>query len=605
MITYKITPSRPEAHIFHIEIEIESPEPNGQIMSLPAWIPGSYMIRDFAKNIVTIAARCGSAAIELTKIDKQTWQCEPCSGALCIAYDVYAWDLSVRGAHLDTTHGYFNGTSVFLSIHGKKQDKCVVILDPPSGKNYADWRVATTLQSDGADALAFGRYKAQNYYELIDHPVEMGHFTHGAFEVAGTQHEIAITGKHSTDMNRLCADLKQICEAQIKMIGEFPAMKRYLFLVMAVGEGYGGLEHKTSTSLICKRSDLPRPGKVDVTEGYRQFLGLCSHEYFHLWNVKRITPKRFQNADLSTEAYSRLLWAFEGITSYYDDLMLVRSERITEESYLELLAQLITRVIRTPGRFKQSVSDSSFDAWTKFYKQDENAPNSIISYYSKGALIAICLDLMIRQKTSGLKSLDHVMQRLWNDFGSREVGVDEEDIERIIQHETGLDLSRFFDQAIRGTEELPLQDLLRTVGVGFNLRQATNGEDKGGVRNDSGKRVEAKPALGVQFKADGKDAQLSVVLDDGAAQNAGLAAGDVIIAINGIRATPMNVSSLIEQMSVTESSLLHVFRRDELMIFDVIAQQSKPDTCELWMMDDMPEDVLAARSSWLSQTAYG
>jgi predicted metalloprotease with PDZ domain len=239
------------------------------------------------------------------------------------------------------------------------------------------------MERAGAAPLGFGRYRAQGSADLIDHPVEMGDFLHTQFLAAGTPHEIAIYGRHRADLGRLSRDLQKVCEEHANLFGELPP-DRYLFLMMVVGQGYGGLEHRDSTSLICSRADLPVPGQTEVTEGYRRLLGLCSHEYFHLWNVKRIQPARIQSSDLSGEVHTRLLWAFEGFTSYYDDLALVRCGLITERDYLDLLAQTITRVMRVNGRTKQSVAESSFDAWTKFYKQDENAPNAIVSYYAKG-----------------------------------------------------------------------------------------------------------------------------------------------------------------------------------------------------------------------------
>ena len=413
MIRYQIQAVSPEAHLFRVTVCISSPDPKGQKFLLPAWIPGSYMIRDFARNIVTINAQCGDADLALEKLDKQTWQCESCNGELTLVYDVYAWDLSVRSAHLDTTHGYFNGTSVFVKILGQDSNPCEVEILRPEGEGYSDWQIATTLAPLDTEFLRFGRYRAENYGDLIDHPVEMGTFSHASFSISGVPHDIVITGRHTADMDRLCHDLQAICSQHIKFFGELPQMERYLFQVMAVGSGYGGLEHRSSTSLLCGREDLPLMHEKEVSENYREFLGLCSHEYFHLWNVKRIRPEVFKKAGLTREVHTNLLWAFEGITSYYDDMGLVRSGRIKPESYLELLARLITRVHRGSGRLKQSVAESSFDAWTKFYKQDENAPNAIVSYYGKGALIALALDFTLRIETDRRVSLDDLMRALW------------------------------------------------------------------------------------------------------------------------------------------------------------------------------------------------
>ena len=405
MISYRITSASPSAHLFDVELRIDAPGTDELYLMLPAWIPGSYMIRDFARNLVSITASSGERQLGLVKVDKQTWRVQPCATPLKVSYQVYAWDLSVRGAHLDQTHGYFNGTSVFLKVVGREHEPCEIEIVRPTGTSCSDWRVATTLSRIDAPELGFGRYGADDYEELIDHPVEMGRFDFRRFSAAGVDHEIALTGRHRADLERLCSDLKRICEYHAGMFGALPKMSRYLFLVTAVGEGYGGLEHSTSTSLLCKREDLPKAGEESITEGYRRFLGLCSHEYFHLWNVKRIRPEALRRADLAAERYTRQLWAFEGITSYYDDLALVRSGLIPAESYLETLARTITRVMRGAGRLKQSLSDSSFDAWTKFYKPDENSPNAVVSYYAKGSLVAFALALRIRACTGGQRTL--------------------------------------------------------------------------------------------------------------------------------------------------------------------------------------------------------
>lgn len=599
MIEYQIIPIHPEAHLFKVEMTVAETDKAGQLFSLPAWILGSYMIRDFAKNIVQIEARSGNKKVPLEKVDKQTWRVHAEGGEITLSYQVYAWDLSVRTAHLDITHGYFNGTSVFLRANGLENEPCRVEVLSPAGEAYKEWRVATTLTSTSEKPLGFGHYTAHDYDELVDHPVEMGTFDYAEFEVNGVPHGIAITGRHNADMDRLCRDLKVICEHHVGFFGELPKMDRYLFQVMAVGDGYGGLEHRSSTSLLCKRSDLPCVSVEEVTDGYRQFLGLASHEYFHLWNVKRIRPEVFKQADLSKEVHTGLLWAFEGITSYYDDLSLVRTGLITRESYLELLARVITRVMRGSGRHKQSISDSSFDAWTKFYKQDENAPNAIVSYYAKGALVALALDLTIRRHTAGKKSLDDVMHAIWQEYGRVDLGVGEHDVERMAERVTGVDLKDFFDTFLRSTEELPLADLLSDVGVGYKLREAISSEDQGGVKKINDKPLQPKAVLGARVTSDAGVPKIAVVFDGGAAQLAGLAAGDVIVAVDGIRATASNLHELIASQDIGSSIELYAFRRDELMLFDLPTLRAVDDTCELWLEQSVDADLLAKCDQWL------
>lgn len=598
MIRYSIRPKNPAAHLFEVCCEVSDPNPNGQEFFLPAWIPGSYMIRDFAKNIVRLTAQAEGRSVATTKLDKQTWRCAPCAGPLEITYEVYAWDLSVRAAHLDSTHGYFNGTSVFLMVVGQDNAPCVVDVQPPQGASFNNWRIATALPRDGAAPLGFGQYKAGDYAELVDHPVEMGAFSWGSFDACGVPHEIAITGRHNADMRRLERDLKQICETQIRFFGEPAPMERYVFLVTAVGEGYGGLEHRASTSLLCSRDDLPSPNMQEITDDYRTFLGLCSHEYFHTWHVKRIKPAAFFPYDLSREVHTSLLWVFEGITSYYDELMLVRAGIISPPIYLEMLGQSLTRVYRTPGRFRQPLGESSFDAWTKFYKQDENSPNAIVSYYTKGALVALALDLTLRRETGGQCSLDDVMKHLWRHFGLPGVGVGEDQLGFIIKQVSGCDLNDLLATAVAGTADLPLAELLATVGVDFSLRPATSPDDKGGKPAPS---PTAKPrsVLGIKTANAEGGARIVHAFDGGAAQTAGLSAGDVVVALGGLRATGSNLDRLVAGREAGVPVKVHAFRRDELMEFEVVPAQAPDDTCVLQARSDMSGDVKQQYNAWL------
>ncbi|ALP54663.1 peptidase M61 [Candidatus Tenderia electrophaga] len=600
---YQIVAADPAAHLFQISCQIAKPDPIGQVVSLPAWIPGSYMVRDFAKNIVNISAYCRGESVPLEKFDKATWRAAPCSGPLLIEYEVYAWDLSVRTAHLDQTHAYFNGTSVFLRVWGQDDIPCTVELLPPQKPVIGHWRVATTLQPAGAECYAFGVYQAENYDELIDHPVEMADFTLASFSAGGVPHDVVLTGKHGADMDRLCVDLAKICQTHIDLFGELPPMERYLFQAMVVGDGYGGLEHRSSTSLLISREDLPRKGEGGaVSDDYRTFLGLCSHEYFHTWNIKRIKPAAFLPYELQSESYTQQLWAFEGITSYYDDLALVRSGCITPQAYLQALAQTITRVRRTPGRFKQSVAESSFDAWTKFYRQDENAPNAIVSYYSKGSLIALALDLILRRNSDGATSLDDLMRRLWLDYGKPAIGVPEGEIERLASELAGTDLSDFFGRYVHGTEDPPLAELLESVGVEFILRPAESVADSGGKASSlSIEQLAARPYLGVKTAAEAGNLKLANVFTGSAAMQAGLSAGDVLIALDGLKVTTTNLEKLLRQYRIGATVEIHAFRRDELMTFQATLQAPPQDTVELRMLPDIDPGTEAKRKHWLTR----
>jgi predicted metalloprotease with PDZ domain len=568
-IQYTIVPKDLAGHLFDVTVTVAAPSPEGQVFSLPAWIPGSYMIREFARNIVRIRAESNGGEVALTKLDKHSWQAAPVAGALALHYEVYAWDLSVRAAHLDQTHGFFNGTSVYLRVHGQEELPHQVDIQRPGDPAAGTWRVATALPELGAKRYGFGTYIAPNYDELIDHPVEMGDFELASFKAHGVPHDIVITGRvPNLDMARLQADLKAICSTQIAFFEsdtQRAPVERYLFLTMAVGDGYGGLEHRASTALICARADLPTtaaPTSGEPGEGYLKFLGLCSHEYFHTWNVKRIKPAVFAPYDLQVENYTPLLWLFEGFTSYYDDLMLVRSNIISEATYFKLQAKTIGSVLRGSGRTKQSVADSSFDAWSKYYRQDENAANAIISYYTKGSLIALAFDLAIRAKTGGAHSLDDVMRALWQRYGrdfypSVGRGVTEAEVEALFDEVTGLKLKPMFDRYVRGTEDLPLAKLYAPFDVKLVDERKTS-----------------KPSLDAGIGRDSGGARLTNVHEGGPAHQAGLSAGDIVIALDGLRVNgnPSNLDALLARYRVGDKVTVHAFRRDELMTFDLALQ---------------------------------
>lgn len=564
-IHYQVTCKEPHAHRFHVSLFIKNPAEH-QILRLPSWIPGSYMIRDFAKNIVEIEAVSvkDRQPLAIDKHDKDSWIVKTQQQAICISYIIYAWDLSVRSAHFDQTHAYFNGTSVFLEVLEQAKSACSVELIAPEGDQYSKWRVATSLQPVGERDYQFGIYTATNYDDLIDHPVEMGDFTLATFYAYGIPHDVVLVGKHYADMERLCADLTKICEYQIQFWGEQPPVDYYLFMTLVVDNGYGGLEHRASTSLIANRADMPQKGMTDITNGYRQYLGLCSHEYFHTWNVKRIKPNKFMPYDLNQEVHTELMWFFEGITSYYDNLILAKSGCITTESYLELLGQDITRVYRQNGRFRQTVANSSFDTWTRFYKQDEGAPNHIVSYYAKGALIALALDLTLRDQSNHKQSLHQVMQYLWQRYQEHNVGIDEHEMPELIQRITGVDVTPLLEQALYSTEDLPLATLLATQGYELNWYQSSKITDTGGKR-PAHNTNETPFALGVRAKSNALGAELIQVFDHMAAQHAGLSAGDVIIAIDELKVSANNLDAAFTPFSDKDTVLCHFFRKDVLM----------------------------------------
>ena len=596
-IYYTILPHDPAGHLFKVTLQIPSPDPQGQLFTLPAWIPGSYMIREFARNIVQIRARSGEQDVTLQKLDKQTWQATPCSGPLLLEYDVYAWDLSVRTAHLDQTHGFFNGTSVFLCVIGQEHLPHIVDIQPPTDPACDNWRIATSLPELDARRSDFGTYIAGDYDELIDHPVEMGTFTLARFDVLGTPHEIAVTGHvPNLDMDQLISDLTRICETHIRFFDpetQKPPMDRYVFLVMAVGNGYGGLEHRASTALLCSRSDLPaKTGNALRHEGYQKFMGLCSHEYFHVWLVKRIQPSAFTPYNLQSETYTQLLWLFEGFTSYYDDLLLMRGGVIDASTYLKRVARTINAVKRASGRKKQSLAESSFDTWIKFYRPDENTTNAQVNYYMKGALVALALDLSIRIRTNGEKSLDDGMRLLWQRHGHHDAtgflkkGLAETGAGPLFEEATGLDLKDFFKRYVHETDELLLAPLFEHFGI-----KKSSPTKKGG------------PSLSLRVQRFGNDCQITNIYEGGAAHVAGLSAGDLLVAIDGLRVPAEKASagldSLLTRYAVGDAVDVHVFRRDELMTFRAVLAADDSPQYTLSISAEQTPSKTEARRSWL------
>ena len=505
-IHYHVEPSDLHAHIFRITLTIARPAARQEV-SLPVWIPGSYLVREFSKNLQGLEARQGKQTLQLTQCDKHRWQADcDTRKPLVLAYSVCAYDTSVRTAWLDASRGFFNGTSLCLRVEGQEKRKHT--LDIASTPATTDWSVATGLTPVKTDKNGFGLYAAANYDELVDCPVEMGSFWTGRFTACGVSHRFVVAGAApSFDGKRLLEDTRKICEAAIRFWhgdGHKPPFKNYLFMLNAVGDGYGGLEHRNSTALICGRRDLPRSGETRPQEGYTTLLGLISHEYFHTWNVKRLRPSEFTGYDYARENYTKMLWFFEGFTSYYDDLLLRRAGLIDDASYLKLITKTVNQVLQTPGRTVQTVAQASFDAWVKYYRQDENTPNATVSYYTKGSLVALCLDLALRRE--GYTTLDDVMRALWQ----RSAGgpMSEADLRAVLRELGGRAFDEELDQWVHSTAELPLAQLLAGQGVALKAE-----------------KPQLAQRLGLRV-AENHSVHIKTVLRGSAAERAGMNAGD-------------------------------------------------------------------------------
>ena len=578
------------SHRFQVTLTIAEPSAL-QRVSLPVWIPGSYLVREFSKNLQRLQARQGNTEPALTQLDKCSWQVACTAGKpLVLRYEVYALDNSVRTAWLDASRGFFNGTSLFLQVQG--QEDAPHALELPTDKALRGWQVATGLRPEKINRNGFGRYLAANYDELVDCPVEMGNFWQGSFMAAGIRHRFVVAGAPpSFDGARLLADTQKICEAEIrfwhgeqtgKRSRSKPPHEDYLFMLNAVGDGYGGLEHRNSTALICTRKDLPRldhpalkvvGGAADGrSEGYVTLLGLISHEYFHTWNVKRLRPAEFAAYDYARENHTRLLWFFEGFTSYYDDLLLRRAALIDDRTYLKLLGKTINQVLQTPGRAVQSVAQASFDAWIKYYRQDENTPNATVSYYTKGALVALCLDLSLRQQSS--TTLDAVMRALWQRCQGEPMT--EDDLCQVLADLSGRSFAAEIARWVHGTGELPLKALLERQGI----------------------RVQEEPApiaqrLGLRL-GEGPGVQIKTVLRGGAAERAGFASGDEWLGIEvgpARSATQWRLATLddLPLYAGTATTIRALVARDKRLCQLNLTLPSAAGNWQLTLHDSQPE----------------
>jgi predicted metalloprotease with PDZ domain len=602
MIEFRIEAAEPQRHRFQVTMTIPRPH-SRQRLTLPAWIPGSYLIREFARHLTPLQASQGGEPCVVEQMDKATWAVTTDGQRpLTIRYEVHAFDTSVRAAFLDSRRGFFNGTSVFLRAEGFEQTPHRVRI----GGLPRGWQVATALPPVKVTPAGWGTYETIDHDELIDHPVELGTFWRGEFSVRGVRHEFVVAGA-STDFDgdRLLADTRKICEAQIQFWhGRRKApFEHYVFMLNAVEDGYGGLEHRRSTALICARKDLPRKGQPPSGDAYTTLLGLISHEYFHTWNVKRLKPAAFDPLDLSRENMTRMLWFFEGFTSYYDDQFLLRTQLIDTSTYLKLLSKTINQVRATPGRLTYSVGQASFDAWTRYYRPDENTANATVSYYTKGALVALCLDLALRLvplRDGHQPKLDGVMERLWRLGRS----ITETDVAQALHDEArsppgtpahqqaqsfAPDWATLLHRWTETCEELPIKELLSSHGVQWQ-----------------GKPAPLPQRLGLRLSEAGGSLKVQAVMRHGLAETAGLSVGDELIALDGWR---IKRADDLQQWHNPQKMQPLLFSRDQQIDQVTLPPLSDPvntpfatDVVSLSLPNEAPEATkLAKRKAWLRQ----
>lgn len=576
-------------------------------LKFPTWIPGSYLQRDFSKHIVSIKASAQvnkkDIPCEFVKKDNHTWTISSDQVAtFIIEYQVYAFDFSVRGAYLDNQYGFFTGPNLFFEVEEFKDCPHHVHIEPPKDKQHKHWRLATTMPRCKGGEWQFGHFKVDNYHALIDFPILFGEFEQYRFKVNAIPHDVIIVGKHRGDIERLCHDVERICASQYKIFGAFP-FEQYMFMLVVTEQDYGGLEHRDSTMLMCSRKNMPIPYSKANRKDYITLLGLFSHEYFHSWNIKRIRPTEFIEYDLSKRVPTKLLWAFEGFTSYFDDLALMRSGVITKEEYLTQLCGICSLVKRSRGGQVQSLTESSFDAWTKFYQQDENAQNAIVSYYTKGSLAAFCFDIHLRCQSNPPSSLDTIMQSLWTQYGEPERGVDETTIQAMLLQVGGDTIKDLIQEALAGTTELPVEKYFAMLGLRLEYTETNDYSYFGDYKSSKPELSEPAVSLGIKMKQGAVGISITNVWQDSAAALAELWAGDEIIAIDSIQVSLSNIKEVLSQYQPGNTVCIHYFRRGLLRQSTLTLLAPALHTAMLYDSDERSEQQQQNLEAWLAGAA--
>lgn len=542
-LSYTVEMPHPESHLFVVTLQIQSWSEPTLSLRMPVWTPGSYLVREYARHVQSFSAQGNYSSGEKAethqplawqKVAKNHWLVQtPNQTEITIAYTVFANELTVRTNHLDTSHGYFNGAALFFYIPGRKQEPIQVKIIPPK----PDWIVSTPLKPIPGEAFT---YQAADFDTLVDSPFEIGKHSLYQFSAVGKLHELAVWGEGNLEPKRIIQDTQKIIEVESQIFGGLP-YDDYLFILHLTANNFGGLEHKNSCSLIYSRFGFRSPEK------YQRFMQLVAHEFFHLWNIKRIRPKALEVFDYEQENYTPSLWFSEGTTSYYDLLIPLRAGIYDAKTFLDNLSKEITRLQTTPGRLLQPASESSFDAWIKLYRRDAHSDNSQVSYYLKGEMISLLLDLLIRLRHGNQRSLDDVLRLLWQRFGQAEIGFTPEDLQQVISEVVGIDLTDFYHRYIDGVEELPFGEYLEP----FGLQLISSGD-------------QAMPHLGMVVKTEGGHEMVKFVEAGSPAQLAGIDPGDELLAIDGVRVSAEHLSDRLKDYPTGAMLKMTLFHGDLL-----------------------------------------
>nr|WP_290667974.1 PDZ domain-containing protein [Ardenticatena sp.] len=572
-IAYTIAMPEPWTHEYHVRLDITGWQGDTLDLAMPVWTPGSYLVREFGRHVSHFTATAADGTpLPWERLDKATWRVHSLGhAAISVRYRVYAFEWTVRTSHLTSEHGYFNGTNVFMYVVGQTHQPVSLRIQP-----YEGWHVSIALPRDEQ-----GRYQACSYDELADSPAEIGTHRRRRFEVLGRPHEIALFGHGNEDPDRLVADMQRLVETVAAFFHNDIPYQQYLFIVH-LGDGIrGGLEHRHSTTLAVDRWSF------QDEERYTDVLRLVAHEYFHTWHVKRIRPYNFDPFDYSREVYTPLLWVMEGFTSYYDALFVRRAGLTSPEAYLNYLGERIATYLNIPGRHAMSVAESSLLAWVKLYRRDENTDNSTISYYLKGSLLALLLDLDMRVRTNGQRSLDDLEWTLWERYGRHDRGFTPDEFRALLAEVGGRTYDDFFTRYVEGTDELPLAETLRAIGLHLEL----------GVKEGT-----PRAWLGIETRADAHGVRLASVRRDSPAAQHDLNAGDILLAWNGFHVRDSDfLRARLRESAPGDVAHLHLIRDGRLIERHVVLGNTPPDHATLTIADDATPEQRALLTAWLGK----
>lgn len=571
----------PSRHLIHVRLNIQGALPEPLVLQMPCWTPGSYLVREYARHVENLRAHADPKNIAkkcaVRKLTKDSWSvAHGGESSIVVEYSVYAHDLTVRTNHVSESHAYFNGAATFVR---PVQDG--VAWDAVSPRLIIEKPVSTWTIATGMKAVAGleNTFEARDFDDLCDCPVDVGVHERLEFTVQNKPHAFVIWGANARfDRSKLIQDVRSIVETEATLFGGLP-YDNYLFLLHLAPGMRGGLEHENSTTLLAS------PDSFETESGYDDLLSLIAHEFFHLWQVKRTRPSGLRPYRYERENYTRMLWLFEGGTSYYDWMLIRRSGLVSPKRYLEHLASEIARLEETPGRFSQTVEEASFDAWIKLYRPDEHSVNSTVSYYLKGEIVCAMIDLAIRSRSNGTKSFDDVLRYLWAEYGQKQLGVDEDNPEAVFAAATGVDVSDVIDHLVRSKKPIAYDEYLSKFALAVKTKGA-----KGA-------------ALGVRLRSENGRAVLASVLRDSAAENAGLAPGDEIIAIDGRRVDDSSLRRRLEARKPGETVELLYARRELIASTKAVLAEPAPDGYEIVPVTSAPESARTLGASWLGPNA--